>query len=74
MIQLLRAVILPGFHSDSDFESDLLLTFGICFIFTGIWRIYEPAALIFVGIVLTGIAYLTAPKEPQGPQDLNGDT
>lgn len=41
---------------------DILLMAGIGFLFYGIRQIYEPAAFIFLGLSLMGLAYLVAHK------------
>jgi len=48
--------------------SDLLLIAGIILIAAGIYIVYRPAAIIFVGISLIVLAFLLTPKQPESKE------
>ena len=39
-------------------ESDVYLSVGVAFLFSGVFLIYPPAAYISLGLIFCGIAYL----------------
>jgi hypothetical protein len=45
--------------------SDLLLLLGILIITVGLYFVYMPAAVIFLGIALVILAFLVAPRPPK---------
>lgn len=45
--------------------SDLLLIAGIILIAAGIYFVYKPAAIVFIGVSLIVIAFLISPKKKE---------
>lgn len=48
--------------------SDVLLVFGIALVTLGIYFIFKPAALIFLGFSLVILAFLVSPKPKKESQ------
>ena len=49
--------------------SDVLLILGILLVAIGIYQIFAPAAIIFLGISLVILAFLLSPKKAKGGGD-----
>jgi hypothetical protein len=45
--------------------SDLLLLLGILIVTVGLYFVYMPAAVIFLGIAFIILAFLVAPRPPK---------